>query len=85
MIPTSTDAIPHLISVCEKTTFRSTALEVFEARTDRMLSLLRPILGLNPALGDQEKPFHYKTLSENNTLNRHLAVGTACPRLRALE
>ena len=28
-------------------------------------SLLRQILGLNPVLGDQEKPFHYKTLSEN--------------------
>ncbi len=27
--------------------------------------LLRQILGLNPVLGDQEKPFHYKTLSEN--------------------
>ena len=28
-------------------------------------SLLRQILGLNPVLGDQDKPFHYKTLSEN--------------------
>jgi len=28
-------------------------------------SLLRQILGLNPVLGDPEKPFHYKTLSEN--------------------
>lgn len=28
-------------------------------------SLLRQILGLNPTLSDQEKPFHYKTLSEN--------------------
>ena len=28
-------------------------------------SLLRQILGLKPVLGDQEKPFHYKTLSEN--------------------
>jgi hypothetical protein len=28
-------------------------------------SLLRQILGLHPVLGDQEKPFHYKTLSEN--------------------
>ena len=28
-------------------------------------SLLRQILGLNPVLGEQEKPFHYKTLSEN--------------------
>ena len=27
--------------------------------------LLRQVLGLNPVLGDQEKPFHYKTLSEN--------------------
>lgn len=27
--------------------------------------LLRQILGLNPLLSDQEKPFHYKTLSEN--------------------
>ncbi len=27
--------------------------------------LLRQILGLNPVLSDQEKPFHYKTLSEN--------------------
>src|SRR3974377_1000298 len=27
--------------------------------------LLRQILGLNPVLGDQEKPFHHKTLSEN--------------------
>ena len=27
--------------------------------------LLRQILGLNPVLGDQETPFHYKTLSEN--------------------
>jgi len=27
--------------------------------------LLRQILGLNPVLADQEKPFHYKTLSEN--------------------
>jgi len=28
-------------------------------------SLLRQILGLNPTLSDAEKPFHYKTLSEN--------------------
>jgi transposase, IS5 family len=28
-------------------------------------SLLRQILGLSPVLGEQEKPFHYKTLSEN--------------------
>jgi hypothetical protein len=28
-------------------------------------SLLRQILGLNPTLSDSEKPFHYKTLSEN--------------------
>ena len=27
--------------------------------------LLRQILGLNPVLTDTEKPFHYKTLSEN--------------------
>ncbi len=27
--------------------------------------LLRQILGLSPVLSDQEKPFHYKTLSEN--------------------
>jgi transposase, IS5 family len=27
--------------------------------------LLRQILGLSPVLGEQEKPFHYKTLSEN--------------------
>lgn len=27
--------------------------------------LLRQILGLSPMLSDQEKPFHYKTLSEN--------------------
>jgi hypothetical protein len=27
--------------------------------------LLRQILGLGPMLSDQEKPFHYKTLSEN--------------------
>jgi hypothetical protein len=27
--------------------------------------LLRQILGLSPMLADQEKPFHYKTLSEN--------------------
>jgi transposase, IS5 family len=27
--------------------------------------LLRQILGLSPLLSDQEKPFHYKTLSEN--------------------
>jgi IS5 family transposase len=28
-------------------------------------SLLRQILGLSPVLSDEEKPFHYKTLSEN--------------------
>ena len=28
-------------------------------------SLLRQILGLSPVLSDQDKPFHYKTLSEN--------------------
>lgn len=28
-------------------------------------SLLRQILGLNPTLTDEDKPFHYKTLSEN--------------------
>jgi IS5 family transposase len=28
-------------------------------------SLLRQILGLNPLLGDEEKRFHYKTLSQN--------------------
>jgi hypothetical protein len=28
-------------------------------------SLLRQILGLSPTLSDQQKPFHYKTLSEN--------------------
>jgi hypothetical protein len=28
-------------------------------------SLLRQILGLTPTLSEQEKPFHYKTLSEN--------------------
>jgi transposase, IS5 family len=27
--------------------------------------LLRQIMGLNPMLSDQEKPFHYKTISEN--------------------
>jgi IS5 family transposase len=27
--------------------------------------LLRQIMGLNPILSDQEKPFHYKTISEN--------------------
>jgi IS5 family transposase len=26
---------------------------------------LRQILGLNPVLGDEDKPFHYKTLAEN--------------------
>ena len=28
-------------------------------------SVLRQILGLSPLLSDQEKPFHYRTLSEN--------------------